>query len=401
VRPSPVQPPGPGALVVRGVRVLDGLGGPAVPGELWVVGGRVVPPGTGPVTCTMALPGRVLAPGLIDAHVHLCLDAGEDPLAAFAAATAEDLRRTMRSNAARTVAAGVTTVRDLGAPTWLIAALRAEIASGTIPGPRVMASGAPITSPGGHVHEMGGAARGTAAVRGAVRALAAAGMDLVKVMVTGGGSSPRTDPRALQFSGEEVRAAVDEATAAGLHVAAHAHAEDGVRLAAEAGARTIEHGSHASAASLAIMAARAAALVPTLAPAVAALARPDLDATRRRAIAGRFEDRQHVVREAVRLGVRVLAGTDAGVAHTRHGRLVEELRALVACGLSPAAALAAATRDAGSALGIPKLGTLLPGAPADLIVLDGDPLDDPTVLAHPSGVMSRGRWIRRPDGGRP
>lgn len=401
MRPSPGGPSRPGALVVRGARVSDGLGGPAAPGELWIVEGRCAPPGLGPVAAVVALPGRVVAPGLIDLHVHLCLDASDDPLAAFAAAGADDLRRTMWANAARSAAAGITTVRDLGAPTAPIAALRAEIASGAIPGPRVVASGAPITSPGGHVHEMGGAVRGAEAVAGAVRALAAAGMDLIKVMVTGGGSSPRTNPRALQFSAEELRAAVGEAAAAGLRVAAHAHADEGVRLAAEAGAATIEHGSHASAASLAIMAARGAALVPTLAPAAAVLAQPGLDASRRRAIAERFEDRQRAVREAVRLGVRILAGTDAGVALTRHGGLIDELRALVASGLPPAAALAAATREAGAALGIPGLGTLRPGAPADLIVLDGDPLDDLGALARPSGVMVGGRWIRRPGGGHP
>jgi imidazolonepropionase-like amidohydrolase len=395
---TPARRHAPGALVVRGARILDGRGGPAAPAELWIVEGRCAPPGIGPVAGEVALPGGVVVPGLIDLHVHLCLDAGDDPLAAFAAAAVHDVQRTMRANAARTVAAGVTTVRDLGAPTPLIAALRAEIASGRVPGPRVVASGAPITSLGGHVHEMGGAVRGTEAVRDAVRGLAAAGMDLVKIMVTGGGSSPRTDPRALQFADDEVRAAVEEAASAGLQVAAHAHADDGVRLAAEAGASTIEHGSHARAASLAIMAARGTALVPTLAPAVAVLAQPGLDTARRRAIAARLEDRRRAVQEAVRLGVRVLAGTDAGVAHSRHGGLVEELRALVACGLPVATALAAATRDAGTALGIPGLGTLVPGAPADLVVLSGDPLDDLDHLARPRGVMVGGRWITRPGG---
>jgi imidazolonepropionase-like amidohydrolase len=380
------------ALVLRGALVFDGV--EAHPGirDLWIAAGRVVEPGTTPVGDEVSCAGRVVAPGLIDAHVHLCLDVSPDPLAAFRTATPESLARLMRDQAARTLAAGVTTVRDLGAPTALIVALRADIERGAVPGPRVVASGAPLTSPNGHVHEMGGAVRGVEAVRDAVRARLDAGVDLIKVMATGGGSSPQTDPRVCQFDDPEMTALVEEATRLGLAVACHTHADAGIAQAIAAGVATIEHGSYVSGASLRAMAARGIALVPTLSPAVAALAQ-DLPTARRAAVLDRFDARRAAVRAAAHAGVPVVAGTDAGVAYTAHGTVAAEVAALVACGLPTDTALASCWRAAAQALRRNDVGVLTPGAHADLIVLDDDPRRDIHTLARPRAVMRAGRWV--------
>lgn len=308
----------------------------------------------------------------------------------------ELLERTMRENAALTLRAGVTLVRDMGAPTAIVLALRDAIASGTASGPQILASGTPITIPGGHLHEMGGGVRGEAAVRGAVRALAQAGVDVVKAIATGGGSSPQTDPRACQFSQEEFSALVAEARSGGLPVACHAHADAGICQAVAAGASTIEHGSYASEASVRAMAERGMTLVPTLAPAIAALARSSFPAGRTAAIRERLESRREVVRLAVKHGLRVVAGTDAGTAFAPHGGLAAEIIALVECGLPPWLALAAAGREAAVALGVPDAGTLTPGSRADLIVLEGDPHGDLRHLIHPYAVMQAGRWVSTP-----
>lgn len=386
------------ALVLRGGLVLDGSAAPPRIRDLWIAGGRIVEPCSVPVGNEEPVTGLVLAPGLIDAHVHLCLDESSEPLAAFRAASSQALAALMRAQAARTLAAGVTTVRDLGAPTSLILTLREEIyaaiRSGGAIGPRIMASGAPITSPGGHVHEMGGAVRGSAAMREAVRARAAAGVDLIKVMATGGGSSPHTDPQTCQFDDDEFTAAVDTASAAGLPVACHAHADAGIAQAVRAGVRTIEHGSYASEASLQAMAAGGIALVPTLAPAVATLAQ-DLPVARKAAIVDRFEARQAAVRAAYRLGVPLAAGTDAGVAFTTHGDVAAEVIALVGCGLPVEVALASAWQRAAQALRRDDLGILVPGAHSDLLVLDADPRADLRILTRPRAVMLAGRWVRR------
>lgn len=387
------QDPDGQVLVLCECRVLESLdGGPVAP-ELWIAGGRVVEPGLRAPARVQALRGSVVAPGLIDAHVHLCLDAGPDPLASLREATPAAVLERMGRHAAQTLWAGVTTVRDLGAPTALIVALRDAVARGACAGPRIIASGAPVTVPGGHGHEMGGAAAGVGAVCRAVDALRRADVDLVKIMATGGGSSPQTDPLGCQFSDEEFAAITHAAETAGLPVACHAHADAGIRQAIAAGVRSIEHGSYASEASLRLMAERGIALVPTLAPAVAALAQPLPDA-RRSAIADRFDARRAAVRAAARYGVRIVAGTDAGVAYTPHGSVAAEIQALIACGLPVDAALAAAGREAAAALGRGDLGRLRPGAPADLVVLAGDPREDPGVLARPLAVMQAGRWVR-------
>lgn len=390
------------ALVLRDCRVLDGLGGPPVEGELWIAEGRIVAPGSVPVVGTESLGGAVVVAGLIDAHVHLCLDGSADPLAAFRAATSDSLARLMRANAEKTLRSGVTTVRDLGSPADLVVALRDAISSGTVPGPRILTSGPPITSLGGHLHEMGGGVRGRGGIRDAVKSLRGARVDLIKVMGTGGGSSPQTDPRACQFTDEEIVALVQEANAAGLAVACHAHADAGIRQALAAGAATIEHGSYASETSLRAMAERGVTFVPTLAPALLAAARHSMDGTRypaerMAAIRERFEARCGAVRAAVELGVRVIAGTDAGVADTPHGEVVVEITALEGYGLSAEQALAASGREAAVALGLPDIGLLAPGGCADLIVLEANPLEDLNVLGQPLGVMQSGRWVIRPD----
>jgi imidazolonepropionase-like amidohydrolase len=388
---------GPGrdaAVVLRAGLALDG-GARPVGREVWIAGGRVVEPGSASIAHEVDLGDRCVVCGLIDAHVHLCLDEGPDVLAAFRAAQPPALAALARTHAARTVAAGTTLVRDLGAPTAMIVALRDAIARGVTEGPRLLASGAPITTPDGHVHEMGGAVRGIDAAVGAVRARRLAGVDLIKVMATGGGSSPQTDPRACQFDDAEMTAIVAEARRKGVAVACHAHADAGIRQAVAAGAATIEHGSYASEASLRAMAEQGIALVPTLSPAVAILGE-SLPAASRAAIVDRLEARRAAVRSAARLGVRIVAGTDAGVRLTAHGSVAGEVIALASCGLPIEMALAAAWREAAIALGRTDLGTLAPGARADLLVLEDDPRRDLRVLGRPLAVMLGGRWIRPP-----
>ncbi|MDR7523642.1 MAG: amidohydrolase family protein [Armatimonadota bacterium] len=381
--------------------MLDGLGGPPAEGEVWIVSGRIVEPGSARMAREESLAGRVVAPGLVDMHVHLCLDGGSDPLGAFSAAGPEELARLMREHAERTLLAGVTTVRDLGSPTGLVVSLRDDIAAGSARGPRIVASGAPITSPGGHLHQMGIPVRGPDAARAAVQSLQAAGVDVIKIVATGGGSSPQTDPRACQFTDDEMAALGEEARRLGLPVACHAHADAGVRQAVAAGMQTIEHGSFVSPSTLEAMAARRIAFVPTLAPAIHAgvlrPADPGRVPTRRMAAVGeRWEARRAAVRAALECGVLVVVGSDAGVADTPHGGVVTEILALHACGMSPALAMAAAGRVAAGVLGIPDIGILTPGAHADLVVLEDDPLVDLTVLARPLAVMQAGRWVRPP-----
>lgn len=359
---------------------------------MWIASGLVVEPGSAPAACEQSLGGRVVAPGLIDVHVHLCMDAGLDPLGSFRAASRRQLARLMRANAALMLRRGVTLCRDLGAPTEMIVALRGAIASGRAAGPRVLASGAPLTTPRGHLYEMGGEADGAVAIRAAVGRLHQARVDVVKAVATGGGSSPQTDPRACQFSDEDLSSLVREARSHDLTVACHAHSDEGIRQAAGAGVSTVEHGSYASEASLRAMAGRGVSLVPTLWPALIVVNESPFPHKRMEEIRARLGSRREAVRLALRHGVRLLAGTDAGTSLARPGCVAAEVVALAECGVPPALALAAAGREAATVLGVPRAGTLTPGAPGDLIVLDGDPLSDLRYLERPLAVMQGGRW---------
>jgi imidazolonepropionase-like amidohydrolase len=382
------------ALVLRDALVLDGLGGSPIPGEIWISDGRIIVPRTVPEAKSESMGGRIVAPGLIDAHAHLCLDGGEDPIATYRSSDPDTLGKRMAENARRTLEAGITTVRDLGSPTGAITALRAAIAAGKTPGPRIMASGLPITTPNGHDAFFGGGVRGVGAIRGAVQDRARHKVDFIKVIVTGGGSSPSTDPRGLQFMDEEMEALVEEAQLARLPIAAHAHGDLGVKQCIAVGIDTIEHGSYASEESLSEMASRDIALIPTLSSAVRVRQIRPYPEKRMADISERWEERKKAVRMAVEAEVHLVAGTDAGIAYTPHGLVAEEIKALAECGVPANLALAAAWREAAAALGLSDIGTLAPGQRADLIVLSGSPLDDLGVLDAPLAVMKNGGWVR-------
>ncbi|MGW6873538.1 amidohydrolase family protein [Streptomyces xanthophaeus] len=195
----------------------------------------------GPDVPRLAFPEGTLLPGL-DTHVHLALDAGPDPVETLRAATDTELYPGMAERAPRLLGTGVTTVRDLGDRGGLAVRLREEIAAGLLPGPRVLAAGTPLTGPGGHCWFLGGEVEGPDAIRAAVRRNAESGVDLIKVMATGGGITKGGPPVwQAQFTTQELRLVAEEAQRFGLPVAAHAHGTEGIEAAVAAGVDTIEH----------------------------------------------------------------------------------------------------------------------------------------------------------------
>ncbi len=390
-----VRPGRERVLVLTDCQVLDGFGGPPVEGEVWIAEGRIVAPHSVLRGATVSLRGMMVAPGLVDAHVHLCFDGSRDPLGSYLAETRNDLVQAMAGRAWRTVLAGVTTVRDLGCPTEAILALRDGIASGRYMGPRILASGAPLTTIGGHMDYFGGAVSGPDQIPQIVATLKAAGVDVVKVIGTGGELTAYSDPLSCQFSDQELALIVREGAAHGYAVSCHAHADAGIRQAVEAGVATVEHGSFASDTTLEAMRRKGVSLVPTLSPHTFLVANaadvPGADVKIRGG-----EGRLATARRAVQMEVRLLAGTDAGAPFTPHGNVATEVMALVEAGLSPVQALAAAGRQAAEVLGLSDIGTLIPGSYADLIVLEGNPYNDVVFLGRPVGVMKGGAWVVPP-----
>ncbi|MBM4407942.1 MAG: amidohydrolase family protein [Chloroflexi bacterium] len=296
-------------------------------------------------------------PPLVDAHIHLFLDAGPSPRETYLRASGPERVETALANAERARAAGVTTLIDLGASFADIAGFREAAASHPRPLPRVVWAGPPITRRGGHCHFWGGEVASEADVAAAVEARIAIGAGVVKVMVSGGGLTPGTDPSVAEMPAPLLRLAVSLAHDAGLPVAAHCHATEAMRRAVDAGVDRIEHGSFLDAdgrsrfdRGLALeMAARGIGVGATVISAVntaerlradGALANPgDVYAFER------LEARRTNVARWLEAGVRLVPGSDAGVAGTHHDALLDELRCYVDAGLSTQEALRLAADD--------------------------------------------------------
>jgi imidazolonepropionase-like amidohydrolase len=351
-----------------------------------------------PAGCTVTdLPGATLLPGLIDTHVHLCADGGPRALEQLAELDAGAVDGIVADALRKHLAAGVTTVRDLGDAGWAVV----DRHRGTGPGPTVLAAGPPLTSVQGHCWWLGGEVAGVDGLRRAVRERAERGADLVKIMASGGVMSAATDVLDGQFTLEELRAVVDEAHAVGLPVTAHAHPLTAVERCADAGVDGIEHGSCFVEHGFAVPAALAARLAGSGTPVCPTLGRtpgvepsgPMLAVIQRLGMT--WDRRLAHVAELRKGGVRLVSGTDGGINPAKtHGILPEAVIDLVDCGASPAEALVSATSAAALACGTgDRTGRLAGGLAADLLAVDGDPLTDVRALRAVRLVVSRGRLV--------
>jgi imidazolonepropionase-like amidohydrolase len=376
-------------------------------GVVLVQGGRIL----GVQPHGMTLPGgcavadyahATLLPGLIDTHVHLCGDSGLSALDRLPTFNDEELTTVIEDALRVHLATGVTTVRDLGDRRWAVVDWR-DRDQATTAAPTVLASGPPITSPRGHCWNMGGEAQGVRALRRAVRERAERGVDVVKIMASGGANTPGTDAARPQFTLEELRAVVDEAHAAGLAVTAHAHPLTAIRDALAAGIDAIEHCTFITASGIEVPDSVVAALVasaipvcPTLGAAPGVVLSPAVLEFKRKAGLS-TEARAQTVGQLHRAGVHLVSGSDGGITPgKRHGILPEAVSALVGGGVSPSAALASATSLAAVACGVgDRKGRVAAGFDADLLVVDGDPIADIGVLRRIAAVYVGGQ-LRSP-----
>jgi imidazolonepropionase-like amidohydrolase len=379
-------------ILITADALVDGSGAVHRPGALLLDGERVVAVGDRATASSgterVHFEAGTILPGLIDCHVHLS-DAGlpdatvqdRDPPALRSLRIAEHARRTL--------AAGFTTVRDVGGRDHLEFGFRRAVAEGLARAPRLVLAGKviSITTAGASAWQgMYRQADGPDELRKAVREQVAAGADVIKLMATGAVLSPGHErPGAAQLTLAELRAAVDAAHTLGRRVAAHAHGIEGIRRAVDAGVDTIEHGTHLheDRAVARAMAKRGVFLVPTL----KALARiadgpgvPEHIAAKAR---DRLADRDMTFRTALEEGVPIAMGTDAATPFNRHGENAEELAIMVELGMSAMAAILATTAVAARAIGRDDIGVLAAGKFGDLAIWRGDPLADVRVLERP------------------
>ena len=403
-------PPSPPVTVIRAARMVDVKAGRAVsPAVLVISEGRIRAVGTSaPVpegANVVDLGGWTVMPGLIDLHTHLTSPAKHFGYESLGISTP---RATLYGAAAArdTLHAGVTTVRDLGAPGFSDVALRDAIAEGDIPGPRVIAAGEAIGSTGSHCdtnllpseydYREKSVGDGPWELRAKVRRNLKYGADLIKICASGGVMSRRTKPGESQLTPEEIQAIVQEAHGRGVRVAAHAHGTEAIKSAIRAGVDTVEHCSLIDEEGIKLAKERGTFLVMDVyntdyireeAPRLGLLP----ESLEKEKYVGDLQ-RQNFTR-ALRGGARMAFGSDAGI--YPHGRNPRQLAVMVRLGMTPAQALRAATTDAAAATGwSDRVGSLEAGKLADLIAVEGDPLADITAVERVRFVMRDGAVFR-------
>ena len=376
--------------------VIDGIRS-AFRGHVVIEGPRIVSVGTGDFQGPrdgldfVDLDGRTILPGLIDCHVHLTMDA--HPAPAALAPGRDTLVGVMRAarNALQTLHRGITTVRDCGTPAGIDFALRQAAADGLAITPRLVLSGQALCMTGGHGWQLLGAeVDGVDAVRKAARAQIKAGADNIKLIATGGILTPGTAIGSPQFTVAEMRAAVDEALNAGKTSAAHAHGTQGIKNAVVAGVSSVEHAYFIDEEGIDLMLRNGTFLVATSAAVrntVKAGTAAGVPAHAVEKATSAIEAHVSSFKKAHAAGVKLAMGTDSGVPFTRHGSNLDELVYLVEMGLTPMEAIQVATRDSAELLGLSdRIGTIEAGKLADLVIVEGDPLADISIMCDPERI---------------
>jgi len=406
-----------GIVAVRAGRLIDPASGTVTSGSVVLVEkGRVT--AVGPSVAIPAgarvidLSGMTVLPGLMDCHTHLVGDYvdDKDPLSELKSSSAARAFESI-PNARATLDAGYTTVRDVGTyRAFVDVAMRDAIAKGYFPGPRMFVAGAYLTITGGGGAVTGfspdvalpwdlrfGIADGPDQVRQRVRDIAQHGVDVIKVLATGAFLTHGSDPHAVEYTYDEMRAAVEEAGHKGLKVAAHAHSADGIKIAVRAGVASIEHGTYLDDEGIRMMKERGTYLVADI---------YDAEWIRQGAKTGYPEDfatkqpegdeiQRQAFRKAAKAGVKIAFGTDASV--YPHGLNARQFAWQVKYGQTPMEAIRSATTSAADLIGRdPDIGAIAPGKRADLIAVAGDPLADVSVLEKVAFVMKDGVVYKGP-----
>ena len=393
--------------LLSNARVFDGTGGGISDGDVVIEGDRIIEVGTDlDGDEAHDLGGKALLPGFFDCHTHVAVSnvdlfgIVQKPFSLHFYEAAHNLKATLE--------AGITTVRDAGGADL---GMKRAVETGLIQGPHMQISLVMLSQTGGHGDGWMASGQhlrlftphpglppnlvdGADQIRQKVREVVRMGADVIKVATSGGVLSPRDDPRHAHFTLEELTVLVETANALGVWVMAHAQAYDGIKNAIRAGIRSIDHGIYLDDEAVDLMLARGTFLVPTLvAPtgvvkaAEAGMSIPEASLQKAKDV---IETHRASFAKAVDAGVKVAMGTDSGV--TPHGDNLEELALMVEGGMSPEAVLLATTRNAAECMDVlDDRGTIEPGKRADLVVLDGDPLQMQGIRERVRAVFKSGR----------
>jgi len=347
-------------------------------------------------------------PGLMDMHTHLTSQSSRSSYVERFTLNEADVALRSAQYARKTLEAGFTTVRDLGDSYNASIALRDAVNDGRIPGPRIFTAAKSLATTGGHAdptngwrHDLAGdpgpregVLNGVAEARAAVRQRYKDGADLIKITATGGVLSVASSGENAQFRMDELEAVIETAADYGMHVAAHTHGSEGMKRAVEAGIHSIEHGTYMTDEIMDLMIEKGTWYVPTISAGKFVAEKAEVEGYFPPVVADKARRIGPVIQEtfarAHAAGVPIAFGTDCGVCP--HGTNAREFGYMVEAGMSPADALRTATIHAAELLGREdELGRLQPGYAADLIAVDGNPLEDVTILEDVRFVMRDGQ----------
>lgn len=338
--------------------------------------------------------GKTILPGFFDMHIHLGMDGEADPFAQLEKDSQATAAYRHYVNGQKQLQAGVTSVRNLGSKWHLDLEFRNAVTSGLVAGPTVYGSGQPIVMTGGHGYPFSTEADGEDEIRKAARMTLKAGADVLKLMATGGVMTPGVDPGSPQLAEKEMRAAVEEARHAGKTTASHAQGTEGIQNAVRAGITTIEHGIFLDDETIELMLKYETVLVPTLAAPYYIVQNVDSGKIPPHAVKKAiycYEVHQESFRKAVKAGVKIAAGTDAGTPFNLHGDFATELELMHAGGMTVRDIISSATHQAAKTLNVQQeAGSLEKGKIADFIILNEDPEKDISAFRNIKGVYKGG-----------
>ena len=400
----------PSYTILHGRRLIDGTGGAPIENPVILIqGSKIVSVGSeGDMTVLQTedvnrldYRDKTLLPGLMDCHVHLCFSADDNPLARVYEDSDDIMLLRAAHNAEVALKAGITTLRDCGGRNRVTFSIREAIAKKIIKGPRLLLSGRPITMTGGHCFFLNGEADGVNGVRKLARQLIKEGADFLKIMASGGGMTPITISKLPYYTVEELTAAAYEAHRLGRKIAAHCHSSQSIKDVLEVGIDTIEHCSFLSPET------GQRQFEPNIAEKIVQTGTyvcATMSAGRKPSGAkGRTDEYKLQLQRNMEgsnfarmneMGVKLIAGTDAGVTWTTLDNYPLYMELSVAGGMNNMQAILSGTSLAAEALGIADIvGTIQQGKEADIIAVDGNPLEDISALWDVSMVMKAGELI--------
>ena len=385
--------------IIKNCNLIDGITDTPIENSYIIVEGDTITKiGQGNIETTtddkvIDVKGKSVLPGLIDSHVHLVWDGSPDPMPVIEHMENDEITLRAYRHSLDYLKLGITTVRDVGSPDRTVLHVRNAINSNLLIGPTIVSSGTSISMTGGHVYNLGREADGADSVRKTARTILKEGADFIKLMATGGIYTEGEEPGNVQLTYPEIKVAVEEAKNKNKKVAAHADGLEGIMNCIKAGVDTIEHGIFADTEALQLMKEKDIFLVPTMIVMRRIATYEKIPLFAREKAQDIVEQHMNMLKNAVKIGVKIATGTDCGSAGTPPIYYFDELLIMEKAGMKPIDVIKSSTSVAASCLDLDDRGSITPGKKADLLIVNDNPCDNLSVLKGDKEIIKNGNFI--------